>query len=147
MACVLCPLPFRDGLSPNLVLAALFGSGLYGSVGRSEGEAVINAHRLIRYSNKKGAIICDFSVPIFLDVIIAQTHLGESTRREESLKKTIEAQVERIRVNSDGQDAKAELQELEDETKGLRRRTWHQLQELDRAEYSFPDDLDKVMTP
>jgi hypothetical protein len=64
----------------------------YGSVDRSDGEEAIKAHRLIRYFNEKGAIIRDFSVPIFLDVIIAQTHLRESTQREEILKEKIEAQ-------------------------------------------------------
>lgn len=123
------------------MLAHLKAWNSYGSVDRSDGEEAIKAHSLIKYFNKKGAIICDFLVPIFLDVIIAQTHLGESTQREESLKKKIEAQAERIRVDPDGQDAKAQLQELEDEMKGLRRRIWYQLQELHRAEYSFSHNL------
>ncbi len=115
----------------------------YGSVDRSDSPKAIKENRQIRYYNDKHAVVADYESSIFLNVIIAETNLRESTQREESLKGQTQALGEQVRIDPHSRDAKAQSRQLEDEMKGIRKRIWHQEQELHKAEYSFPDPLQR----
>lgn len=59
------------------------------------------------------------------------------------MKGKIQALEEQVRIDPHNRDPKAQIGQLEDETKGIRKRIWHQEQELHKAEYSFPDRLQR----
>jgi hypothetical protein len=113
----------------------------YGSVARGDDEEAVRTYRRFQRFDDKDEFVEDYGAPRFFAIIIAYTHLRESTQREEALSKIIEGQRKQMAIDDTNESAKAELEQLEHEIKGLRRRIWSQEQTLYRAEWTLWGDL------
>ncbi|KAJ5890689.1 uncharacterized protein N7473_006917 [Penicillium subrubescens] len=82
----------------------------YGSVTRwDKAEAVITHRRFHHYDENK-EYVNDYEASMFLNIIIAQTHVRESTQREEALEENLEGQRKRMAIDPDNDNAKAEFE-------------------------------------
>jgi hypothetical protein len=98
-------------------------------------------HRRFTHHDTNDKLLGSYETSRLINVIIALTRLQEIAQREDGLKKQLRVQREQVAADSkDGED-KAQIQNLEEEMKGLQRKWWHQEQELFRTEQSIPSTL------
>jgi chromosome segregation ATPase len=113
----------------------------YRSVARGDDEDSIGAYRIFHHHDEKETFVKGYEASLFFAVIVAQTHLRESTQREEALREKLEEYRERTTIDPNDEDVKAQIQQLEGEIARLKRKLWSQEQALYRAEWSMTDEL------